>query len=225
MLRSTFVWGLFLLTQTACSAEPRIVENATALRDLLITGKSPVSLETLPAQRGCGPGGCSIDLGPVAILREQGMLQYRLSKNSIQIQAQSSGDLPELDWEPIGGFSVSSSGKPWGICLEFTHTGLGKSGSFQRWSSVILVPFAEANSHNIAYRFVGYWAACDMLVEGQSSDMVSLPVVEWWKAGEKKQLVIHWHNCDASSCQVDQDARSVAEDVSSETGALIIESK
>ncbi len=225
MRRALLFCVLLALTQTACSAESRIIENATALRDVLISGKQHVSLEALASQRGCGPNGCSIDLGPISILHEQGMMRDRLNKTPIQIQAQFTGELPELDWEPIGGFAVSSGGKPWGICLEFTHTGLGKSGSFQRWSSVILVPSAEANIHTIAYRFVGYWAGCDMLVEGENSDMVSLPVVEWENPVEKQKMVIRWHNCNVHSCQVDQDAKSVAEDAKSETGALIIESK
>lgn len=222
---AALILALAALVETACSDDSAIIGNATALRGFLLNGRNPVSLEPLTAQRGCGPSGCSIDIGGLSILREQGMLQDVSSKMTLQIQAQTAGDLPELDWEPLGSFAVSSAGKPWGTCLEFTHIGLGKSGRFQRWGSVMLIPMVQAQPMTIAYRFVGYWVGCDMLSAGEQADEVSLPSIEWSSAVEGQPLQLVWHNCTISGCQVVKDHRTVREVDDSETGALRIGSK
>ncbi len=205
--------------------ETKVIDNASALNELLVNKNPLVSIKPIAAQRGCGPEVCSIDIDGLSILRDQGGLLESSRKNKIEIKPQTSGELPEIDWDPLGGFAVSRNGKRWGTCLEFTHSGLGKSGSLQRWSSVILVPWADSHPSLIAFRFVGYWAGCDVLMEGVEENEVNLPVIEHVNANKDKSLHILSYTCSALGCKTNEDTRKVREDADSESGALIIEQR
>lgn len=219
------ILALLGLAGTACSEDKVAIGNAKELREFLTAGRPAVSIEALASQRGCGPSGCSIDIGGVSIDREKGVLLDAVNKKQVQIRPQVAGELPDLDWEPLGGFAVSRAGKRWGTCLEFSHSGLGKSGRYQRWTTVMLVPWMDANPGNVAYRFVGYWAGCDVLTGGEKADEISLPTVEWDKGSNESSLQIVWHSCTASGCKASKDTRTVNEDADSETGALIVGAK
>lgn len=199
----------------------KVIGNATELRELLLIEHKAAQIASQIPQRGCGSSGCSIDIAGVSIMQDVGVLLDPKTKKQIEIKPQSSGDLPEIDWEPLGGYAVTRSGKSWGACLEFTHTGLGKSGRFQRWASVLLVPYAG----QIAYRFVGYWAGCDVLMEGDKEDEINLPIIEPALGNKDQLLNIIWHSCSKLACKAKEDPRTVREDSSSETGALAIGSK
>lgn len=225
MRRLLMILSLLGLAGIACSEDKLIIENARDLKDLLTAGRPALSNEALAAQRGCGPGGCSIEMGGVSIDREKGALLDLASKKPIQIQPQVAGELPELDWEPLGGFAISSVGKRWGSCLEFSHAGLGKSGRYQRWTSVVLVPWLDSHPSGSAYRFVGYWAGCDLLTAGDKADTINLPVIEQNKNGKEPSLQLVWHACTDSGCKSSIDPRAVREDEDSETGTLILAPK
>ncbi len=225
MRRFYAIFALLGLAGAACSADKVAIGNAKALREFVTAGRSTVAIEALASQRGCGPNGCSIDMGGVSIEREKGRLLDAKNKKPIQIQPQIAGELPDLDWEPLGGFAVSRDRKPWGICLELGHAGLGKSGRYQRWTSVMLIPQSEAPSSEVAYRFVGYWAGCDLLTEGEKADEISLPVIESDKGSKEPSLQLVWHSCTASGCKASKDPRTVSEDADSETGTLLVGAK
>ena len=150
----------------------------------------------------------------------EGVLLDFVSKKTIQVSKQTSGKLPKVDWEVLGGYAINHSGKRWGTCLEFTHVGLGKSGSFQRWSSVFLIPWQDSKPGFIAYRFVGYWAGCDALSEGTKPGEVSLPTLEPLKEGGMQIL---WHSCTPQGCTTAKDNRKISEDSTSERGTLMIQ--
>lgn len=223
MLRLIMIMGLWGLAGTACSGEGITLSNARQLREFLTTGRPSVTAEASAAQRGCGPEGCRIDIGGVSIDREHGLLVGTENKHSILIRPQVAGELPELDWEPLGGFAVSVAGQHWGSCLEFSHAGLGKSGRYQRWTSVILVPWLNTYPGSIAYRFVGYWAGCDLILAGDKPGEIRMPVIQRQeKPGAAPSLQIVWHTCTALACQPNQDRRAVTEDINSDAGALIV---
>jgi hypothetical protein len=107
-----------------------------------------------------------------------------------------------------------------GTCLEFGHTGLGKSGTFQRWGSVVLVPRNGA----VAHRFVGYWASCGALTEGGNPVEIVLPTIEPVTLGGD-ELRILWHHCISNDCTATSDYRSVHRDAGSDSGALSFDTR
>lgn len=209
--------------EVAHANEAKVIDNASALNELLVNKHPLVSIKPIAAQRGCGPEVCSIDIDGLSIPRDQGSLFESSHKNRIEIKPQTSGELPEIDWDPLGAFAVSRNGKRWGTCLELTHTGLGKSGRFQRWTSLILVPWVDLHPSNVAFRFVGYWAGCDVLTEGAKENEINLPIIEHVNTNKDQSLQILSYTCSASACQANEDTRKVREDTESERGALIID--
>lgn len=201
-----------------------VAGNARDLRELLMAGHRPATVESVPAERGCGPSGCSIDIDGLSILRERGVLA-RSAGGRIRLEQHPPGstdDLPEMDWELLEGFKVLRAGKRWGSCLEFGHAGPGKSGRWQRWTSVVLVPWKGSRPSTLAHRFVGYWAACDSLEEGKLAGEVVLPAVEPASAGTQGLHIVRNH-CTATQCTRVEDSRSVNAVSGSESGALAID--
>lgn len=201
---------LLLTLATSAAHADTTASNATQLRDALRGSAPAAELQDIPLDSGCGPAGCVVDIGPLRIQREQGLLQ-RIDGSPLHWQAQSG--LPELDWSPLGAYQVTATGKPWGICLELSHSGLGKSGVYQRWSSVVLVP-ADGDQ---AYRLVGYWAGCDSLQTGAEAGHVVLPIIS--QQADHGLHVLNYH-CDPHTCEAQPSAISVEGDPNSETGVM-----
>lgn len=209
-----------LLSWAANAVCDESAADAGALRERLLAGRQPVGLETIKAQRGCGPGGCSVDFDGLSVMREQASLRTA-DGQAIETQQHAPPGmpvLPELDADPLGAFRVSRNGHLWGTCLEFTHTSLGKSGAAQRWTSIVLVPEGAL----VAHRFIGYWAGCDSLAQGEKPGEVILPVVE--PAAERASaLHLVAYHCDATRCDRVVDPHVTAVVADHETGALRIE--
>ena len=202
---------LLLLTLAASAAHAdTTVSNATELRDALRGSAQAAQLQDIPLDSGCGPAGCVVDIGPLRIQREQGLLQ-RIDGSPLYWQQQPG--LPELDWSPLGAYQVTAAGKPWGICLELSHSGLGKSGVYQRWSSVVLVP-ADGDQ---AYRLVGYWAGCDSLQASVEAGQVMLPIVS---QNAEHRLQVQNYHCNPQTCEPQPSAATIIGDPNSATGAL-----
>lgn len=201
---------LLLLTLSASTAlADTTVRNATELRDALRGSAQAAELQDIPLDSGCGPAGCMVDIGPLRIQREQGVLQ-RIDGRPLHWQAQPG--LPELDWSPLGAYHVTAAGKPWGICLELSHSGIGKSGVYQRWGSLVLVPV----DGDKAYRLVGYWAGCDSL-QASGKGQVLLPIVS-----QKPERGLHVlkYSCDTQTCNAQPSRIAVDGDPNSANGAL-----
>lgn len=220
-----FIWfvSAFLVFGTSIALGSGEVNNARDLRDQLMSGHSPAKIEAVSPERSCSATDCSVDVEQLSIFLKSGVMQ-RTGGRRIQLKQYGSigaAELPDIDWDPIGSFRVSRADKQWGVCLEFGHTGIGKSGRYQRWTSVVLVPRKDLRSKPVAFRFVGYWAGCDYLVEGDKAREISLPTVESSETGGA-HLSIVWHHCSFESCIKVKDARIVNGDPGSESGALVI---
>lgn len=200
-----------------------IAGNAHDLRDLLMTGYQPAKIVAITAERGCGPVECSIDIDGLSILRERGVMR-RVGGSQIRLKQYGPGeqkDLPEMDWEPIEGFKVYLAGRRWGTCLEFGHEGIGKSGRYQRWTSVVLVPWKGHRPSLVAHRFVGYWAGCDSLAEGGRAGEVIVPIIEPVTTGSSRLHIVR-QQCTMKRCIKVEDARVVSGDPGGESGAVEI---
>ena len=198
--------------------------DADALRALLTAGRTPATVEAAPADRGCGPRGCVIDIDGLRIDRERGQLRsaqgQRLRLHNTPSAASKS--LPTIDWELLGGYRVMQQGQRWGTCLEFSHTGIGKSGSFQRWTSVLLVPWAGQHPGRDAWRMLAYWGGCEALTDGEQPGEVVLPTVQA-VAGQPGALAIVQHHCRLGRCSSRPDPRSVRADPAQPGGGLLVE--
>ncbi|MEN0108155.1 MAG: hypothetical protein AAGC84_17275 [Pseudomonas sp.] len=172
-----------------------LITNASELRDALRGSAQAAELEELTADRGCGPAGCVIDLAELRIQREQGLLQ-RIDGQPLRWQ-QAGDALPELDWSPLAAYRVSTAGKPWGLCLEFSHSGIGKSGLNQRWTSLVLVPYNGNQPGPAAYRIVGYWTGCDSLQVGEQPGQLVLPVIS---QNTDQPLQLRRYHCSVNAC-------------------------
>lgn len=220
-------WFLLLLALTGPAALAAGAAQTTAeLRQLLIEGHAPVTLEAATVDRGCGPAGCTIDTDGVSILRDSGAMQQTGGK-AIPIRLLSSGRAPELDWEPLDVFRVFGERGYWGTCFEFSHSGIGKSGAWQRWTSIVLVPRASLQQRIRAWRIVGYRTGCDALTtRPDKPDTLSLPVVEVTTVDSQKTpfgLHIVWHHCNARRCTTEIDPRPVRGDPRGVDGTLTID--
>ncbi|WKB55925.1 hypothetical protein [Eleftheria terrae] len=201
------------------------VSNATELRDLLRGQAQPATLEPLKSESGCGPAGCSVDLERLSIRVEPGFIQQARGARLrlVEHKHKDGPALPEIDWTPMDAYQVFNAGRRWGSCIEFSHSGMGKSGSYQRWSSVVLVPFRGERPGKTAHRFVGYWTGCDSLQAGDKPGEVVFPVVE--RAAEHAPAPLHLmrYQCSVQRCSGSEDARSVARHPTDEGGALVVE--
>ena len=116
------------------------VGNANELRELLMSGHNPAKIESAASKRFSGPNPnyYSIDTDGLSILYKLDFIKRQDGKQ-IKLMQHGPGDpkdLPEMDWDPIDLYKVFRAGQHWGTCLEFSHAGIGKSGRFQRWTSV-----------------------------------------------------------------------------------------
>jgi hypothetical protein len=199
------------------------LSNTRDLQDELMVRQHPAKIEAISSERSCSPTNCSIDIENISIFPEQGIIQkgggdiVRLKEYKLDQDM----NLPEIDWDPIGSFKVFRDDKRWGTCLEFSHKGIGKSGRFQRWASVILIPLKKYKSKSVAYRFVGYWADCNLIANAKKSNEVLLPTIESYANGNSHFQII-WHRCSPKECINFVDRRILSKDSSSESGALLV---
>lgn len=212
---------------TACAAQAdTVARNATELRDAL-RGNAPAAvLEPLKTEGWCGPQGCFVDAGELRIDRDKGGFARAEGGKKLQVvehKALGGDALPDLDWTPTDAYRVMAGGQRWGSCLEFSHAGVGKSGTFQRWTSVVLVPFNGATPGATAHRFVGYWTGCDSLVTGATTGTLSLRVVERSEPKADKPLRLVAYQCSARGCEGQVDRRAVnGEPGNAQDGTLTI---
>jgi len=202
------------------------VTNAKELREVLLAGHHPAALKEVTVERGCGPAGCSIDVDAISILNERREFRQLSGKPILLREIDSTrfpGGLPEMNWEPLGAYKVHSAQKLWGLCIEFSHSGLGQSGSLQRWNSVVLLPVKGNHPPSIGYRWVGYWLNCDALATSTKADEILLPTVI--PTSEYAKLEIQWRRCSAKACSFEPDARSARKQPDSEIGDLVVEAK
>lgn len=209
-----FLLLLFLLGVAQAHADSTAT-NATELRDALRGTAQPAELRELGHDNGCGPNGCLVDIEPLRIWLEQGRME-QLDGTPLRLRELGS-NLPELDLSPLGAYRVSTGGKTWGMCLEFSHSGIGKSGVHQRWSSLVLVPFKNAKPGPNAYRIVGYWTGCDSLQVGSQPGQVLLPVVS--QQPEHGLQALNYH-CSAQRCTAQPANIQVSGEPAAEVGIL-----
>lgn len=202
-----------------------VVTNPTELLEQLVKGQKSVALVFLQPNPNCGPGGCQIDYRDLSVLKDGKSLQQKGGKR-IKLQPhalRTAVALPELDWTPLESFAVTTVGEDWGMCLEFTHTGVGKSGALQRWQTVVLAPRETdtAPLGPVAHRFVGYWASCSVLSAGAQLGEMRLPVIE--PVDEQGRLSLVWYQCSwKGGCVPTVDRRSVVRLPGRVGGALAI---
>lgn len=227
-MRRTLMALTLLAVPIATALGDGIAGDAQDLRKVVMAELQPAIIETAFSERGCGPVGCSIDIDGLSILRERKMIQPSEGEDSeIRLKQHAPGgpkNLPEMDWEPIAGFKVFRAGRRWGTCIEFGHAGVGKSGRYQRWISVVLVPWKGSRPNSVAHRFVGYWAGCDSLAEGIRPGEIILPIIEPVATAASRLRIVLYH-CIVERCIPIEDARSVNGDPNSESGALVINRK
>ena len=222
MLRPSCATLLLALT-VASASSTEVACNARELRDLL-TPLPPVELKSATVERDCGLSGCRMKTERMIIRPDSNHLR-QAEGGEIRLKTYQSDDglsLPDLDWDPLGSYQVFSAGRRWGSCLEFSHAGLGKSGSWQRWSSVLLLPWKNSRPGRMAYRFAGYWLGCDFLTPGDRPGEIVLHAVEPVAASTTTLRIVQ-HHCDASDCHRMLDGRQVAPVPGSGTGALSVE--
>lgn len=196
------------------------VVNATELERFLSLGATAVELEAiapergctpalcgadqveyyeLPVPEGCTPGRCSTRIDTVEWEGEAPDLRV-IGDAQISIRDVSVGPQLELDAEPLAAWRVSSAGQVWGLCMEFAHEGLGRSGRAQRWTSLVLLPYREGTPADEAWRFTGYWASCSVLGAGASANEIELPLIEPAQ-GTPPGLSLERYRCDRLACE------------------------
>ncbi|OWV73001.1 hypothetical protein ATY77_08325 [Rhizobium sp. R634] len=203
---------------------PTAATNATELRNILSSSATAATSTEIHIESGCGPAGCMIEVEQLRIQRDKGFFEHD-GKPLLLIEHKPTVRwvLPEMDWTPIAAYKIDTGGQRWGTCLEFAHSGIGKSGVHQRWSSVVLVPFHGGKPVDAAHRFVGYWTGCDSLQVGEKPHQVVLPLVEPAATGASPSLCISQYLCNAQGCERREDPRQVHGDPTGETGVLSID--
>ena len=169
-------------TALASTEAGTAVPDTDALTALLLADRTPAQLAQLVLERGCGPRGCQVRVDSLIIAQPSGALRTAAGRPVRLTTHRPPGlPLPQADWQPLAAYAVSVGGQPWGTCLELAHTGLGRSGSAQRWTSLVLVPAvanAPAAPRPAAHRFVGYWAACAQLWQpAGDAGRIALPLL------------------------------------------------
>jgi len=212
----------------ACAAHAdAVARNATELRDLLRGSATPTVLEPIKTEGWCGPQGCFVDVGELRLDRDKGgFAKAPGGKQLVLVQHKPMGveSLPDIDWTSTDAYRVMAGGQRWGTCMEFTHTGIGKSGVYQRWTSVVLVPFSGDKPAGPTHRFVGYWAGCDSL-QAASAGQVLLPVIERGEPKAAKPVRLVNYQCSAKGCEGKVDERIVDGDPAGENGGMSIRAK
>nr|WP_297526731.1 hypothetical protein [uncultured Roseateles sp.] len=213
----------------ACAAHAdAVARNATELRDLLRGTATPATLEPIKTEGWCGPQGCFVDVGELRLDRDKGgFVKAPGGKQLVLVEHKAMGGepLPDIDWTSTDAYRVTAAGQRWGSCMEFTHTGIGKSGVYQRWVSVVLVPFSGGKPAGTAHRFVGYWAGCDSLQAAATQGQVLLPVIERSEPKGAKPVRLVDYQCSATGCEGKVDERIVDGDPVGESGGMSIRGK
>lgn len=212
--------ALMLLVAADAALAETPASNTDDLSRLLRQNRPALRLKPVEAVQGCGPGGCHVMLGSIAIDLDAGRLRRRSGAPlawALDVPL-GGADLPEVNWMPLRGFTVLRGGRAWGECLEFGHVGLGNSGRAQRWRTLVLV----AAGSRSALRVTGYWAACAALAQGSTSAEVMLPTVEPVAISEAA-LQIVWHRCALRGCVRSVDARHVEGRADSDGGQLTLQ--
>ncbi len=215
-------WGSALIGGSpAWAAASHVVDSPRAWLRALHVGQTPAALSPLPLVQGCfTPDHCQTRVGALSVDQRDGALRWDGGPRFKARTTRPARDLPVPDWTPLDAFAVSSHGKPWGVCMTLAHEGVGRSGSFQRWTSVVLVPLA-AKARPVAHRWVGYWATCEALVQGASATQVRLPVLEAPSAAGQT-WPLRWQVCEGRACVTQEDHRRVVPQPGAEDGALLI---
>ena len=214
----------FLAFAASAAFGQGMAADATQLRKILMVGQRPAKIQVVTSKLGCGAADCSSDIDGLSFFRETRVI-LRAGGGKVRLEErgpENGKGLPEMDWEPAQGFKVFRAGKRRGTCLHFSHEGIGSSGTYQRWSSVVLVPWKDNRPNTVAQRFVGYWAGCDFLAEGDKAGEVILPIIEPIAIGSKN-LHLVWQRCTLVRCTPVEDARKVSADPG--RGALLIGGK
>ncbi len=191
------------------------IQNIEELQGILLAGRTPIQVEKMVFDRGCNDTECTLNGDQISIVQQKGIIR---GVHSQQIISQYSGNvdeknLPEIQWDSVNGVKIFQAGKQWGTCLNFSHSGIGSSGTFQRWRSVVLIPWENGEPKTSAYRFMGYWADCYFLMEGISSDQILLPTLEF-DTKTPEFLNIIWHTCTSTNCVNTKDSQMLKEDPS-----------
>ena len=205
-----------LLSLPAFAQKSVVIGNATEWRDFLAQGRLVADLRPLVLDRGCGPSGCVIDVGEYTLDRDQGQIRSTDGHVISLKHFPTAAALPELDWEPLAAYEVRRGGMSWGVCMDMQHAGIGKSGSFQRWKSVVLLP--KNSIHWQGFRFVGYWIDCSSLSSPDEQGLLELGVLR--AGGGRMDMELLWYHCTSSACQPRRDARRRIRASSSPGGGL-----
>jgi hypothetical protein len=151
-----------------------------------------------PAPEGCTPMRCSVRVGAVEWMGETQELRA-VQGERIELASAGVGTAATLADRPFAAERVLTSHGEWGLCLALSHEGLGQSGRFQRWVTLLLVPFERGVPRASGSRLTGYWASCEALQLGEGSGEIELPLVE--PAGRTEDgLVLNRYRCAQSGC-------------------------
>ena len=201
-------------------------EVAWGTEDLVIMdGFRPAKHEKAIYWRDCygkQSDDCTAHVDSISILGKRGLIE-RSDGKQITIRHRTPVDpkaLPKMDLESPVGYKIFLSDKRWGTCIEFSHSKAVNEIQYQRWRSIILVPWQGSKPGLFAYRFFGYWGNCSSLAEGINEGEVVLPVIE---PGISLRLV--WHHCSAEDCIETEDKRAIDFFDSTEDGVISIKRK
>ena len=196
-------WGLIGLVLLCQMATTRVVaSDATELREALLLMRRPAILEPVKAEQSCNSEQCTVDIAQISIETQRGRMtiagKYPV-KTQLQARSKKSG-LPAVNWTPVQRFMVSAADQQWGMCLEFSHQGVGSSGTYQRWATIVLIPWHLGKPQPLAYRFIGYRLRCDQLAEAMKVAEISLPTIEP-DSPNSADLKLIWHACGHKNCR------------------------
>ncbi len=218
--------AIFLLLASDTQAD-----SDDALRASIRAGKAPARVVEAKKVGYCREGTdyCDQYVDRLIVLRNEKRIAFmrdlrRWKTRPIRLVEHApdgAAELPEIDWNP-GGYEVFRAGKRWGTCLWFSHEGLGKSGHFQRWGTIVLVPWKGNEPGPVAHRFVGYWPSCNDLVEGEKEGEIALPTIEIAN-NDPQHLSLIWNQCTLRGCTRVKDFRTITGSSDSGSGALRIQ--
>ena len=108
--------ALLLLAAIDAAYAETLAINADDLSRLLRQDRPALRLKPVEAVQGCGPRGCSVMLGSIAIDLDAGRLRRRSGAPlawALDVPL-GGADLPEVNWAPLRGFTVLRGGRAWG---------------------------------------------------------------------------------------------------------------
>jgi hypothetical protein len=223
MMGYIFSGLMILLFATSNAFSNEIAWNTEEL--VKMDGFRPAKYEKAIYWRGCDgkqPNDCTVHVDSILIMNRHEMIK-RADGKQITIRHYTPVDpkaLPKMDLESPVGYKIFLSDKRWGTCIEFSHNKSVDEIQYQRWRSIMLIPWQGPKPGLSAYRFFSYWGTCSSLAEGMNEGEVILPVIE---PGISLRLV--WHRCNADDCIVTEDKRAIDFFDNSEDGVISIKSK